>query len=80
MVASASEQQQVPAGIPAWRIALGNIAAGATAGATVEAGSADTLGYLTHLQRIGICLSSNRHFTFYCASPLASRSLEVSAS
>ena len=38
MIASASESSQAVAGIPAWRVALGNIAAGATAGATVEAG------------------------------------------
>lgn len=38
MIASANESSQAVAGIPAWRVALGNIAAGATAGATVEAG------------------------------------------
>ena len=40
MIASASETGPATSSskIPAWRIALGNIAAGATAGATVEAG------------------------------------------
>ncbi len=40
MIASANESTPAVAGVPAWRIALGNIAAGATAGATVEAGEA----------------------------------------
>lgn len=38
MIASASKESSSATGIPAWRVALGNIAAGATAGATVEAG------------------------------------------
>ena len=43
MVASANEKKEKDEGTevlgaPAWRVGLGNIAAGATAGATVEAG------------------------------------------
>lgn len=37
-MASVSEGRDV-LGVPAWRVNFGNIAAGATAGATVEAGT-----------------------------------------
>jgi len=49
-IASASETIVAP-GIPGWRIALGNIAAGATAGATVEAGGLPFTP-LTHRRRV----------------------------
>lgn len=46
VIATADERKAVPAkeiakqtGSPAWRVALGNIAAGATAGCAVEAGT-----------------------------------------
>ena len=38
-LASAGETSMQPFGAPAWRVALGNMAAGATAGAVVEAGA-----------------------------------------
>ena len=39
MLASATETGMPAYGAPAWRVALGNMAAGATAGAVVEAGA-----------------------------------------
>jgi len=37
-VASASSSIDIPSGAPAWRVMVGNLAAGATAGCAVEAG------------------------------------------
>lgn len=39
MLASAKESVAAPADIPAWRLVLGNVAAGALAGCAVEAGA-----------------------------------------
>ena len=38
MIASASSSIDIPSGAPAWRVMVGNLAAGATAGCAVEAG------------------------------------------
>lgn len=37
-IASAGSEVRLPEGVPAWRVAVGNLAAGATAGCAVEAG------------------------------------------
>ena len=43
MIASAStDALKLPDGVPAWRVMVGNLAAGATAGCAVEAGACGT--------------------------------------
>ena len=37
-IASAGSEVRIPDGVPAWRVVMGNLAAGATAGCCVEAG------------------------------------------
>lgn len=58
MLASASEpQKQQPAiNAPAWRVAIGNLAAGAIAGCSVEAGASCTDAGLCIMPQRGNCI------------------------
>ena len=60
-IASAGTELHTPGGVPAWRVMVGNLAAGATAGCAVEAGEVDV-----HYMRSVTALEDEHEASLLC--------------